>query len=41
VCAGVLAATVSTCVLEAVTEQIDNLFLPLHFFVALRVALGS
>lgn len=37
----ILAATVSTCVLEAVTDQIDNLFLPLHFFCALRVALGA
>ncbi|KAJ1638830.1 hypothetical protein T492DRAFT_857737 [Pavlovales sp. CCMP2436] len=40
VIARILAATVSTCVLEAVTEQIDNLFLPLHFFCMLRVALG-
>jgi dolichol kinase len=39
-CARVLLATVATCALEAATEQIDNLFLPLHFFCALRVALG-
>lgn len=36
----ILGATVATCVLEALTDQIDNLFLPLHFFCALRVALG-
>ncbi|KAG8468723.1 hypothetical protein KFE25_013806 [Diacronema lutheri] len=38
---GVLGATIATCVLEAVTDQIDNLFLPLHYFCALRVALGA
>lgn len=33
----VLVATLATCVLEAVTDQIDNLFLPLYFFCALQI----
>lgn len=36
--AGVVLATVATCLLEASTDQIDNLFLPAFYFTALHVA---
>ena len=33
--ARLVAATALSCVLEAVTEQLDNLFVPLHYFALL------
>ena len=32
-----VVSTVLSCVLEACTSQIDNLFLPLHYYACLRI----
>lgn len=34
---GFLIATTLTCLLEAVTSQIDNLFLPLYYYVCMII----